>query len=77
MLELLTITLLFSIAVNVVQALNTEYSKGYNLGMKYANDWDKRVKVMEERMHKMVENQCCNNDQIELMNQKVNKFGKL
>ena len=47
MIELLIMALIFSVLLNIVQALSAEFSKGYNLGMKYAKDWDKRVEALE------------------------------
>jgi len=47
MIELLIMALIFSVLLNIVQALSSEFSKGYNLGMKYAKDWDERVEALE------------------------------
>lgn len=47
MIELLIMALIFSVVLNMGQALNAEFSKGYNLGMKYAKDWDVRIEALE------------------------------
>ena len=63
MIELLIMALIFSVLLNIVQALSTEFSKGYNLGMKYAKDWDESVEALERTTYEEDEHcghgQCC------------------
>jgi len=63
MIELLIMALIFSVLLNIVQALSAEFSKGYNLGMKYAKDWDERVEALERTTYEEDEHcghgQCC------------------
>lgn len=62
MIELLIMALIFSVLLNIVQALSAEFSKGYKLGMKYAKEWDARIEALERTTYEASTDACCLHD---------------
>ena len=50
MTELLVMALIFSVLINIVQALSGEFQKGYNIGMDYASEFDERLEAIEYKI---------------------------
>ena len=50
MTELLVMALIFSVLINIVQALSGEFQKGYNIGMNYASEFNERLEAIENKL---------------------------
>jgi hypothetical protein len=65
MIELLIMALIFSVVINIVQALSNEFQKGYRIGMNHASELEERIERLDSRTHKLANNLCSTNDQVE------------
>ena len=58
--EILVICLVFSVLLNIVQALSGEFQKGYNIGMNFASEFEERLDKLEIQASECDNERCIN-----------------
>ena len=56
--EILIICLVFSVLLNIVQAISGEFQKGYNIGMNFASEFEERLDLLEVRASECDNERC-------------------